>query len=704
MQPNPSKSPNPEPVRVPPMAGPQWDPEERIRQTEYSALRRRFLVAAIFGIPVFVIAMSHGRVAGLSGLGVEWIQMALTTPVLFYSGWTFFRDAWRAFSHRAADMNTLIAIGTGTAFVYSATATLFPDFLVGISGKSAMPGMASMARAPVYFESASVIIGLVLLGKLFEERAKGLTSDAIRRLADLQAKTALVWRDGLNVAVNLADVIAGDIVIVRPGEKIPVDGIVEHGESSVDESLLTGESMPVDKKIGDEVFGATLNRTGALRYRATRIGKDSALQQIVKLVRDAQGSKAPIARTADLVSSVFTPVVLCIAIATFVAWFVLAPPDTRLSFALVNFVAVLIIACPCALGMATPTAVMVGVGRGASLGILFKGGESLEIAHRLDTILFDKTGTITKGHPALTDIVMVPDAGIPEEELIRLAASAERRSEHPAGEAVVRHAEQLGLRVSEPTTFTAIEGQGIKAEVARRLLLLGNHKLMADARVTVDLLDNRASDLAATGKTLIHVALDDRFVALFAVADEIKPESRDAISQLQSMGIDVAMLTGDNERTALSVAEKVGIPRVLSALSPQDKDGEIRRLQAETKCVGMVGDGINDAPALARADVGIAIGTGTDVAMDAADITIIQGDPRKVATAIRLSRATLRTVKQNLFWAFFYNLLGIPVAAGLLYPLTGWLLSPIVASAAMSFSSVSVVANSLLLRRFKTEE
>ncbi len=704
MQPNPSGDQNPGPAAVFPQNRPAGDSEERVRQAEFSALRWRLMVAAAFGIPVFVIAMSHGRVTWLNGPRAQWIQLALTIPVLFFSGGLFFRDAWRAFRNRAADMNTLIAIGTGTAFAYSAMATVFPASLAVASERGDMPGMAGMASAPVYFESASVIIGLVLLGKLFEERAKGRTGEAIRKLAGLQAKTALVRRNGLDATIDIAQLIPGDIVIVRPGEKIPVDGIVEHGESSVDESLLTGESMPVDKTVGDTVFGATLNQTGSLRYRATRIGKDSALQRIVRLVREAQGSKAPIARTADFVSSIFTPVVLCVAIATFVAWFVLAPPEIRLSFALVNFVSVLIIACPCALGLATPTAVLVGTGRGASLGILFKGGESLEIAHRLDTILFDKTGTITKGHPALTDIVMAPDGGITETELIRLAASAERRSEHPAGEAIVRHAEQLGLEFSEPAAFAAIGGQGVEAVIDARRLLLGNFKAMADNAVSVAAFDDRASALSATGKTLIYVALDGRLVALIAVADEIKPESRDAVMQLRAMGLEVALLTGDHERTALSVAESIGVTRVLAGLSPLGKDDEIRRLRAEGSLVGMVGDGINDAPALARADVGIAIGTGTDVAMEAADITIIQGDPRKVATAIRLSRATLRTVKQNLFWAFFYNLLGIPVAAGLFYPRTGWLLSPIIASAAMSFSSVSVVANSLRLRRFKAEQ
>jgi Cu+-exporting ATPase len=677
------------------------DVEQAIRAAEYRDLRRKFWIAALLSLPVVVIAMSHGRVPWLDFAGVNWVQLALTTPVVLYCGAQFYRGAWAAFRHRAADMNTLIAVGTGAAYLYSVAATIAPGFFVRAAGSAGHHVDAGMV--PVYFEAASVIIALILLGRMLESRAKGRTGEAIRRLIGLQAKTARVIRNGREEDVPVEEVVPGDLVVVRPGEKVPVDGIVEEGASALDESMLTGESMPVEKQRGDEVFGATLNRTGSFRFRATKVGRDTALQQIVRLVQDAQGSKAPIARLADIISGIFTPIVLCIAIATFVVWFVAAAPDVRFSTALVTFVSVLIIACPCALGLATPTAIMVGTGRGAENGVLIKGGEALETAHKLQTIVLDKTGTITRGEPTLTDLV--PLSAMAEEELLRLSASAERGSEHPLGEAIVRAAADRGISLSEPSQFNAIAGHGIEVDVDGRSVLLGNAKLMADRGIDVgDPASSRLAELASAGKTPMLVAADRRLAGIIAVADPIKPESKDAIDALVRMGLEVVMITGDNRRTAEAVARQVGIERVLAEVLPEGKVAKIKQLQQEKKSVGMVGDGINDAPALAQADIGIAIGTGTDVAIEASDITLIRGDLRGVVTAIALSRATIRTVRQNLFWAFIYNVIGIPIAAGLLYPVFGWLLSPIIASAAMSFSSVSVVANSLRLRRFRAPQ
>ncbi|MGH8808704.1 MAG: copper-translocating P-type ATPase, partial [Noviherbaspirillum sp.] len=583
---------------------------------------------------------------------------------------------------------------------YSVIATAAPYWFAGATG-SAMSGMPS-AEPPVYFEAAAVIIALIVLGRLLESRAKGHTSDAIRKLMGLQAKTARVVRDGREVDIPVEEVLPGDIVIVRPGEKIPVDGIVLDGSSAVDESMLTGESLPVEKNPEDEVFGSTLNKTGSFRFKAIKVGKDTALQQIVRLVQEAQGSKAPIARMADVISGIFTPVVLCIAIATFVVWFVVAPVDVRFTMALVNFVAVLIIACPCALGLATPTAIMVGTGKGAENGVLIKGGESLETAHKLQAIILDKTGTITQGQPALTDVIV--DSTLPEmtdNEFLRLVASAEKGSEHPLGEAIVQGALQRGLQLTDTTSFDSVTGKGITAVVDGRQLLLGNAKLMQERGIASAHVEAMAAELAIEGKTPMYVAIDGQFAGLVAVADEIKPESQAAVAAMQRMGLEVMMVTGDNRRTAEAVAKKVGIQRVFAEVLPEGKVDVVKRLQQEKKLVGMVGDGINDAPALAQADIGIAIGTGTDVAIEASDITLLKGDLRGVVNGIALSHATLRTIKQNLFWAFIYNVLGIPIAAGVLYPFTGWLLSPIIASAAMSLSSVSVVTNSLRLRQFK---
>ena len=671
--------------------------DQEARNAEYRDLRFKFWLAAVLSLPVLVIAMSHGRIAFLDFPGVNWVQLALTTPVVLYCGAQFYRGAWAAFRHRAADMNTLIAVGTGAAYLYSIAATVAPSVFARASGEH---GGHGQGMVPVYYEAASVIIALILLGRMLESRAKGKTGDAIRRLIGLQAKTARVVRDEQERDVPVEEVVPGDLVVVRPGEKIPVDGTVEEGASSVDESMLTGESLPVEKKPGAEVFGATLNKTGSFRFRATKVGRDTALQQIVKLVQDAQGSKAPIARLADVISGIFTPIVICIAIAAFVGWYVAAPLDTRFTMALVSFVSVLIIACPCALGLATPTAIMVGTGKGAENGVLIKGGEALETAHKLNVIVLDKTGTITKGEPELTDLI--PEGGFAEEELLGLVASAEKGSEHPLGEAIVRAAEQRSLKLSNVSSFNAISGHGIEAALDGRTLLLGNAKLMKDRGVILNGTEARADQLASQGKTPMYAAVDGRLAGVVAVADTVKSESKAAVDAMHRLGLEVVMLTGDNRRTAGAVAKQVGIDRVFAEVLPEGKVEQIKRLQQEKKLVGMVGDGINDAPALAQADVGMAIGTGTDVAMEASDITLIRGDLRGVVTALALSKATIRTVRQNLFWAFIYNVIGIPIAAGLLYPFTGWLLSPVLASAAMSFSSVSVVANSLRLRRFRS--
>ena len=684
------------------------DAEASSRRAEYDGLRRRFWVAAVLSAPVLVITMSHGRIALFNVSWIAWLQLVLTTPVVLYSGAPFYRSAWAAFRHRAADMNTLIAIGTGAAYLYSVLVTVLPGML-GTGRESTTPmsgGAMGMSMTPVYYEAASVIIALILLGRMLEARAKGQTSDALRRLIGLQAKTArvvrLVGSESSELDIAVEEVVPGDVVIVRPGEKIPVDGRVTEGRSAVDEAMLTGESMPVEKAPGDNVFGATINKTGSFRFEATKVGKDTALQQIVKLVQDAQGSKAPIARLADVISGIFTPIVLCIAVITFVTWFLLSPPEARFTMAFVNAIGVLVIACPCALGLATPTAVMVGTGKGAESGVLIKGGEALEMAHKLTTIVLDKTGTITAGEPVLTDVITT--GGISEDELLALVASAERSSEHPLATAIVKGAQSRGLTLAAATDFDAVAGHGVRATVGDRRLLLGNAKLMRDEKLDIGDLAARSDALAAEGRTPMFVAVDGVIAGLVAVADRVKPESAAAIAALKALGLDVVMMTGDNQRTADAVARQVGVDRVLAEILPEDKARQVKALQAAGKVVGMVGDGINDAPALAQADVGIAIGTGTDVAIEASDITLLRGDLRGVVSAIALSKATIRTVKQNLFWAFVYNVIGIPVAAGLLYPMTGWLMSPVIASAAMSLSSVSVVTNSLRLRRFRAPQ
>jgi Cu+-exporting ATPase len=670
--------------------GEEEDFERAARQGEYRSLKRSFYLSLVLTLPVLAGSMLQAVAWVPAFLKNPFVLWAMVTPVQWGAGFRFLRGAWAAFRHRTADMNTLISVGTLAAYFYSAAAVVFPGFF------------RFGGHAPeVYFETSAVIITLILFGRLLEARAKGRASEAIRKLAGLQSKRARVVRGGREEDIPIEDVAVGDIILVRPGERIPTDGRVKSGRSAVDESMITGESLPVIKQSGDEVIGATMNKTGSFEFRATKVGRDTALAQIIKLVQEAQGSKAPIQRLADVIAGTFVPVVMSIALLTFVLWFDFGPqPGLRL--ALLNFVAVLIIACPCALGLATPTAVMVGTGRGAEQGILIKGGESLETAHKLTTLVFDKTGTLTKGQPEVTDVV--PRLPYDRRGLLALAAAVERQSEHPLAEAVVKKAREEGLALEVASGFNAVEGQGVEAEVAGQKILVGSRGFLETNGIQAGELAEmaeRAESLAQEGKTPVFVAAGGRPAGLLAVADALKESSIQAIKRLTSMGLEIIMLTGDNRRTAEAVAQAAGIDRFLAELRPEHKVAEIRRLQQEGRRVGMVGDGINDAPALAQADIGIAIGSGTDIAMEASDITLIKGDLMGVAAALELSRRTIRTIKQNLFWAFIYNTAGIPVAAGLLYPFFGLLLNPMIASAAMAFSSVSVVANSLRLRRIK---
>ena len=612
-----------------------------------------------------------------------------------WAGRHFYVRAWSAFRHHSADMNTLIAVGTGAAFLYSALATVVPDFF-----------LSHGVQPDVYYEAVVIIIALILTGNAFEARAKRRTSAALRALAQLQPKTARVIRDDHEMDIPIEQVRDNDMVVVRPGERVPVDGEIVSGHSALDESMLTGESMPVEKQTGDRVIGATINGTGAFRYRATTLGADSVLAQIVKLMRDAQGSRAPIQKLADRVSAVFVPVVISLSIATFVVWFIavhatggVAGAATVRAFAAA--VAVLIIACPCAMGLAVPTAVMVSTGKGAELGILIKGGEALQRAGDVTTVVLDKTGTVTEGKPTVTDVLPAADSGLSADQVLGFVASLERSSEHPLAGAIVRYATERGIALSESDAFQSVTGRGATGMVGGHALAVGNEPLMADHAVMVTPLSADAARLATEGKTPMYVAVDGRLGGLIAVADPIKPTSRAAIARLRAMGLDVIMLTGDNQRTAEAVAREAGVDRVVAGVLPAGKVAEIVRLQERGKVVAMVGDGINDGAAIARSDLGFAIATGTDVAVEAADVALMRGDLDGVVQAIRLSRRTMRTMKQNLFWAFVYNVIGIPIAAGALYPTFGLMLSPILASAAMSFSSVSVVSNSLRLRRFR---
>ncbi|MCP6758826.1 MAG: heavy metal translocating P-type ATPase [Fischerella sp. CENA71] len=670
------------------------DAEQQARQAENRALVRKVWVGGI--ISAILVIGSLPMMTGLSiplipmWMHNPWLQLVLATPVLFWCGASFFINAWKALKRHTATMDTLVAIGTGTAYLYS----LFPTFLPGFFTERGLP-------PDVYYEAAVVIITLILLGRLLENRAKGQTSQAIRKLIGLQAKTARVIRNGTEVDIPLTEVIEGDIVLVRPGEKIPVDGEIIDGSSTIDEAMVTGESVPVKKHPGDEVIGATINKTGSFKFRATRVGKDTFLAQIVKLVQQAQGSKAPIQKLADQVTGWFVPTVIAIAIATFIIWYNIMG---NVTMALITTVGVLIIACPCALGLATPTSIMVGTGKGAENGILIKGAESLELAHKLKTVVLDKTGTITQGKPTVTDFVTVNGTANGNElNLLRLAASVERNSEHPLAEAVVNYAQFQGVELTDAEDFEANAGSGVQGYVSNQWVQIGTHRWMNELGIDTGALQEHWDRLEYLGKTVIWIAVNSKIQGIMGIADAVKPSSVNAIRTLQKMGLEVVMLTGDNRRTAEVIAREVGIKRVFAEVRPDQKAETVEKLQLEGKIVAMVGDGINDAPALAQADVGMAIGTGTDVAIAASDITLISGDLHGIVTAIQLSRATIRNIRQNLFFAFIYNVAGIPIAAGILFPIFGWLLSPIIAGAAMAFSSVSVVTNALRLRNFHTK-
>lgn len=671
-------------------AGEQVDRERERREKERKTLWTKFLVAVIFTAPLLYISMGHMMglpmpdfiMPEMHPLNFGLVQLILVIPVMI-SGYRFYTVGFSRLFKGEPNMDSLIAVGTSAAFLYGIYAIV-----------QIINGNTEYAQ-DLYFETAGVIIALIMLGKYLEAITKGKTSEAIKKLMGLSPKTATVIHDGKEMVIPIEEVEVGDIILVKPGEKIPVDGEVIEGRTSVDESMLTGESIPVEKYAGSKVVGASINKNGTIRFKATKVGKDTTLAQIIKLVEDAQGSKAPIAKLADIIAGYFVPVVIAIAVLAGVAWYI---SGESLIFSLTIFISVLVIACPCALGLATPTAIMVGTGKGAEYGVLIKGGEALETAHRIKTIVFDKTGTITEGKPKVTDIIIAE--GMDEAELLRLSASAERGSEHPLGEAIVNEAKDKKMDLLEVESFEAIPGQGIEVVIKGRKMLLGNKKLMDSRNIEITL-QKESDRLAGEGKTPMFVAIDNKLAGIIAVADVMKPSSKRAIEKLHEMGIEVAMITGDNRRTAEAIAKQAGIDRVLAEVLPQDKAKEVQKLQAEGKKVAMVGDGINDAPALAQADIGIAIGSGTDVAMESADIVLMRSDLMDVPAAIELSRRTIRNIKQNLFWAFGYNTAGIPIAAGVLHIFGGPLLSPMIAAAAMAFSSVSVLTNALRLKRFK---
>ncbi len=665
-------------------------------QRELRGVRNRFIFAAILAASIMALMWAP------LFAGKPYLLWALATPVQFWAGWRFYRGAWGALRHKTADMNTLVAVGTSAAYFYSMVAVLFPGLFA-----------ATEVELGLYFDTSAMIITLILLGRYLETRARGQTSEAIKKLIGLNPKTALVVRDGEEREISIEDVQVGDLIVVRPGERVPVNGIIHEGYSSIDESMITGESIPLEKKAGDEVIGASINKTGSFKFEATRVGKDTTLAQIIRLVDEAQGSKAPIQRLADVIASYFVPIVIGIATITFIVWYFVGP-SPALTYAILNFVAVLIIACPCAMGLATPTAIIVGTGKGAEHGVLIRSAETLERSHQISAVLLDKTGTLTQGEPKVTDIIAVPSSS--QEEVLLLAASVEHGSEHPLGEAIVRAALEKKLELSPASDFNAIPGHGVEASVEGKKLILGNLRLMSEKNLSLNGLGEEAERLWAKGKTVMFLGVDSQVVGIIAVADTLKPNAKEAVGALHNMGIEVMMLTGDNQRTAEAIAQEVGIDRVLAEVLPERKAQEVKKLQEEGKVVAMVGDGINDAPALAQADVGIAIGTGTDVAVETGDITLISGDLGGIVTAVSLSKHTMRTIKQNLFWAFAYNTALIPVAAGVLYLAFGntgvpsglhfilgdyGFLNPILAAAAMAASSLTVVSNSLRLKRFR---
>jgi len=653
------------------------DKEKMEREHEIRHMKRMFIISLILTIPVFIL--SFPEIFNIMLPYQNFILLILTTPVQFYVGYMFYRGTYFALKAKAASMDTLVAVGTSAAYFYSVLITLMPDF-----------------GSYAYFDTSAVLITFITLGEWLEAVTKGKASEAIKKLIGLQPKTANVIRNGEELQVLIEDVIVGDVIIIKPGQKIPVDGIIVEGISSVDESMITGESIPVEKKKGDNVIGATINKHGSFKFKATKIGKETVLNQIIKLVEEAQGSKAPIQRMADKVSSYFVPFVIIVAISSFLFWYVILGQD--FIFSLSIFIAVLIIACPCALGLATPTAIMVGTGKGAENGILIKSAEALENAHKITTVVFDKTGTLTKGKPEVTDIVEVDRLG--KKEILRYAAISEKNSEHPLAEAIINKSKELKIKVPDPKFFKAIPGHGIIARY-NKTIIFGNRKLMKKYRINIDEVENKINSMESQGKTVMILALNKNIIGLIAVADPLKDFSNKTIDKLQKMNKEVIMITGDNKRTAEAIAKQLGIDSVLAEVLPKDKAKEIEKLQKNGKFVAMVGDGINDAPALAKADVGIAIGAGTDVALETGQIVLIKNDLRDVITAIDLSNYTIKKIKQNLFWAFFYNSIGIPIAAGILYPFTGFLLNPMIAGAAMAFSSVSVVSNSLLMKKYK---
>jgi len=664
------------------------DIEKEARMKELSELFTKLIASAVLSVLVMIGSFQDMlQIPAVVPPRTMWfILFLLATPVQFWAGRHFYQNAWASIKHGSTNMNTLVVVGTTAAYGYSVVLTFFPSAL-GHYG----------SHGGAYYDTATMIITLILFGKYLEMRAKTRAGEAIKKLIGLQPRTACVFREGVEQNIPIEDVEAGDLIIVRPGEKIPGDGIIRNGYSSIDESMLTGESLPVDKKTGDSVIGATINKTGTFTFEATKVGKETMLSQIIRMVQEAQGSKAPIQRLADYISGIFVPSVISIGLVTFAVWYIFGSPETRFTFALLNFIAVLIIACPCAMGLATPTAIMVGTGKGAEKGILFKNAESLERAQKINTIVLDKTGTLTRGEPKVTEIIR---DGISEREILFYAGSAEKGSEHPLGEAIVQAAFEKGIGLVQADEFEALPGHGVKAVLQGKTILLGNERLMVDNKIDFGPFRAEAEKLSRRGKTPMFIAVDGEAAGIIAVADTLKEHSKEAVTELQTLGLEVVMLTGDNRRTAQAIANELGISRVIAEVLPHDKMDMVKTLQAEGRVVAMVGDGINDAPALTQADVGIAIGTGTDVAIEASDVTLIKDDLRVVATAMRLSRRTMKTIKMNLFWAFFYNIIGIPVAAGALYPFFKILLNPMFASAAMAFSSVSVVSNSLRLKRF----